>query len=254
MYALVTGATSGIGKMFSYKLAKEGYNLLLVGRNEKVLKKLKKHFEQRYTIEVQVYPIDLGCVKAVDQFIKWIEGEGIMLELVINNAGRGSYGAFEAIPKEVDREVVAVNVQASTYLIKGLIPYLPKGATLLQVASTAAFAPGPYMAVYYASKAYMLSFSLALREELTKKGIQVNVLCPGPTKTPFQRKAGMKKAAFAQKLAMEPWQVVEEAYRGILINKPIIVPGTINKLAVLGMSLMPPTLAAKIVACTQEKE
>lgn len=253
MYALITGATSGIGMTFAYYLAEKGYKLILVGRNQKKLKDLQIDISKQYNSHVQINQVDLLQMECLQQFVQELIESGIKLNLVINNAGIGHYGHFMQHEAEQDHDVVAINIEAVTYLTKQLYPCYGKGTKVLQVASTAAFAPGPSMAVYYASKAYVLSLGLALREEWRPDGIEVSVLCPGTTRTAFLTSAKMQKADFANKLALTPEQVVHVAYRGLIKNKAVIVPGWTNKVSVVAMGLLPATLGAKLVYCTQKK-
>ncbi|MGL6174930.1 MAG: SDR family NAD(P)-dependent oxidoreductase [Cellulosilyticaceae bacterium] len=253
VYSVITGATSGIGKALAYKLAKEGYNLIVIGRNADQLEELYKELTTEYAIHVMPYQMDISQREEVDAFGEWLGALQIGIELFINNAGIGSYGRFRKVSAKEDMAIIDTNISGFTYLLKLVSEFILKGGTILQVASTAAFAPGPYMSVYYASKSYVLSLSMAIREELKSEDIQVSILCPGPTKTAFQEKAKMQKADMAKKLAMEAEEVAEIAYRGMLKGKSIIVPGVANKVAVLGMSNMPLKLKTKLVAMTQKK-
>lgn len=252
IYSIVTGATSGIGKALTYKLAREGYNLILVGRNNTRLEKLQKDLLEKYPIEVISFQMDVSDRMHIDKFEKWLEEEKIGIEIFVNNAGVGSFGRFNEVGLTEDMAVVDTNIGGFTYLLKIVTKHILKGGTILQVASTAAFAPGPYMSVYYASKSYVLSLSMAIQEELKKEGIQVSILCPGPTKTAFQETAKMQKGEIANQLSMSSWKVAEIAYKGILRGKSIIIPGTVNKLAVLGMSVLPVKLSTKAVGLTQK--
>lgn len=252
-YALITGATSGIGECMAYELAKDKYSLLLVGRSEKKLKNLQDDIQKTYNVEVMTYQVDLTKRDEVHQLIQDLEKQHIKLQVFVNNAGIGHYGTFLDCPVESDMETIEVNIVAFTYLTKMLYPYLEKDAMVLQVASTAAFAPGPYMAVYYASKAYVLSLSLALRKEWKPRGIHVSVLCPGPTKTAFQERAHMEKSELAKSLAMTAKEVAEIAMKGMKKHKALIIPGMTNKIAARTMEFLPSTLGAILVSKTQKK-
>lgn len=253
IYSIITGATSGIGKALAYKLAKEGYNLILIGRNKAKLEYLHEDLLKKYDIESIPFQMDVTSRKDIDRFERWVEEEKIGIEIFINNAGVGSFGRFDQVNLDEDMAIIDTNIAGFTYLLKVMTRHILKGGTILQVASTAAFAPGPYMSVYYASKSYVLSLSMAIKEELKKEGIQVSVLCPGPTKTAFQETAKMKKREIASQFTMSSWEVAEIAYKGILRGKSIIIPGIMNKLAVMGMNTLPVSLSTKVVGLTQKK-
>ena len=252
-HALITGATSGIGECLVHELAKNNYHLILTGRNKEKLKDLQKDIQESYNVNVKILQLDLREKEALHTLVDTLEDLEGSLNLFVNNAGIGHYGPFLKQGIQEDLDTIAVNITAFTYLTKAVYPYLVKDAKVLQVASTAAFAPGPYMAVYYASKAYVLSLSLALRKEWKRDGINVSVLCPGPTKTSFQSRAHMEKAGLANKLAMSPEDVARISYKGIMKNKALIIPGISNKIAARVMEVIPHTLGAILVNSTQKK-
>lgn len=254
MYACITGATSGIGKALANLLAREGYDLLLTGRNLNHLKDLQIVLEKTYNVKVHAISLDVTSIEEMDWFIAYIQEQHIQFDLFVNNAGVGFFGEFQDIDAQDDLISIDTNIKGLTYLTKKVYPYLKQQGTMLQVASTAAFAPGPYMAVYYASKAYVLSLSMALRNEWKEKGIYVSTLCPGPTKTPFITKAGMQKSGLARFTAMSPEKVAKIAYKGIKKHKAIIIPGLTNKLSVWVMSLCPIGLSTLLVRSTQKSE
>lgn len=252
-YALITGATSGIGKAMAHLLAKEGYDLVLVARNEDQLIELQRTLYEAYNKKIQVFRVDLTKVNEIDSLIQALDGQALKIDLCINNAGIGFYGLFEDVEVGDHLAVIDTNIKGFTYLTKVIKPYLKQGASLLQVASTAAFAPGPYMATYYASKSYVLSLSMAIRSEWQSEGIYVSTLCPGPTKTDFIKKAQMQKAGLAQFTAMTPEAVAQIAYKGIRKQRAIIIPGITNKIACLVMSILPIRLSTLLVRSTQKK-
>ncbi len=251
-YALITGASSGIGAALSFKLAKEGYNLILVGRNVDKLEKLSYIIDEIFKVDVLTYKVDIIVQNELEEFLEKVEKINLPITMFVNNAGVGSFGNFTDIEISKDLDIIDLNIRSCTLILKKVLPLLRKQAVVLQVASTAAFAPGPYMAVYYASKAYILSLSLALRVELEHKQIQVNILCPGPTKTNFQVQAGMNKAKITEIFAMSPIKVATIAYNGVLKNKPIIITGYLNQVLVYGLNFVPKTLKGKLVAKTQK--
>lgn len=250
--ALITGATSGIGEAISYVLAREGYDLILVARDQGKLEQLQNRLIQAYNKIIHIFSIDLMKPEDIQCLVEAIDGQALTIDIFVNNAGIGVYGAFSNIAAEQDLKVIDTNIKGFTFLLKQIKPYLNKHACVLQVASTAAFAPGPYMAVYYASKAYVLSLSLALREEWKKDGMNVSILCPGPTKTDFIKKANMRKSDFVKFIAMNPEDVAQAAYKGIKKHKAVIIPGWTNKLACLVMALLPLSIKVKLVCKTQK--
>ncbi|MEG0085738.1 MAG: SDR family oxidoreductase [Niameybacter sp.] len=254
MYALITGATSGIGRAMAYLLAEKAYDLLLVARNEKNLKDLQTTLEETYNVKVQVQSVDVTKFTELNQLIDYIAEEKKQIDLFVNNAGVGFFGDFGQMSEEEDLVAIDTNIRGFTYLTKKVYPYLHSGSRVLQVASTAAFAPGPYMAVYYASKAYVLSLSMALRNEWKDKGIQVSILCPGPTKTDFIQKARMHKSGLAKLSAMTPEAVAHIGYKGLMKNKAIIIPGFTNKLSACALTLLPIRVSTLLVRSTQKNE
>ncbi|MGL5243984.1 MAG: SDR family NAD(P)-dependent oxidoreductase, partial [Sarcina sp.] len=165
--AVITGATSGIGYEFSILLAKEGFNLLLTGRNETILKKLKIELSKKYMIDIFIFTCDLSIKQSVKDIYNFIEKNSLQIEVLINNAGVGYNGLFEEINWEKEEEIINLNIIAVTYLTKLILKDMKKikQGKILNVASTGAYQPGPLINIYYATKAYVLSFSQALREE-----------------------------------------------------------------------------------------
>ncbi|GAA5440743.1 hypothetical protein Dcae01_02263 [Deinococcus caeni] len=186
--ALITGASSGIGESLARQLAAHGAHLILVARTEDRLHALAAELGARYRVQVHVLPADLNRPGAAAELHAAVQARGLNVDILVNNAGLGGYGEFSAQPPaEIDR-MIAVNIGALTGLTRAFLPdMLARGrGRVLNVASTAAFQPGPLMAVYYATKAYVLSFSEAVAEEVAGSGVFVTALCPGPVQTGFQ--------------------------------------------------------------------
>lgn len=185
--ALITGASKGIGKAFAQLLAKDGWNLILVARSEERLQQLRMNLEKEHGVFVQVVVEDLTHPDAPRNIFENIE---VSVDLLINNAGMGEYGEFENISLDRDLATMDLNMRSLTEITKWFVPAMIERGSgqVLNVASVAAFQPGPGMAIYFASKAYVLSFSEALAEELRPKGITVSCLCPGYTQTEFFKK------------------------------------------------------------------
>jgi short-subunit dehydrogenase len=185
--ALVTGASSGIGLDLAKRFAAEGYDVALVARSEGKLKEVAAALEAEHKVRAHVVTADLAKAGAADALVAALDARGIDVDVLVNNAGYASYGAFAETDLADELAMIQVNVVVLTHLTKLLVRKMvaKRSGRVLNVASTAAFQPGPLMAVYYATKAYVLSFSEAIAEELRDTGVTVTALCPGPTRTAF---------------------------------------------------------------------
>lgn len=247
--ALVTGASAGIGRELAGILAREGHDLVLVARREAELTDLARELKERYAVDSRVLPADLAQADAAQQLVDAL-GTDATIDVLVNNAGFGGHGAFADRTRDEDLRMVAVNVTALTDLTKLLLPgMVARGrGRVLNVASTAAFQPGPFMAVYYASKAYVLSLSEALAEELRGTGVTVTCLCPGVTITEFQQVAGVENIALnTGPLTMKASDVAEAAYKGLAKGKRLVIPGVHNKVGVQSVRLSPRGVILKVV-------
>ncbi|MBH0231165.1 SDR family NAD(P)-dependent oxidoreductase [Halobacillus yeomjeoni] len=246
--ALITGASSGIGYEFSHLFAKAGYNLILVARSEDKLNQLKEELGEH---PVTIIPHDLAEPDAAGVLYDKIKDLGMRVEVLVNNAGFGLNGQFDELPLLDQQKMLQVNVNALTELthyflqdIKDSPLYdIPKG--VLNVASTAAFTPGPKMAVYYASKAYVLSFSEALVEELKGTGITVSTLCPGATDTNFFKTAKAEHTKLV-KSTMTPEAVAKAGFLGFVKGKRIVIPGSANVSMAIATKVFPRSLTTKV--------
>ncbi len=250
-YTLITGASSGLGEVYAEKYAQKKQNLILVARRLERLELLKAKLIAQYPIDIIVIRADLSDALALNQFIDEISGYAI--DRLVNNAGFGHSGSFMDQETSNIRQMNHVNIDALTLLCHALIPNLKrnKPSEIINVASVAAFVSGPYMAQYYATKAYVLSFSVALREELKKDGIRVSVLCPGPTKTEFFDVANRKEPNPSVNLVMMDSQpVVQASIDGT--HNAIVVPGLSNQIMVALLKVVSRVQAAKIVARIQK--
>src|SRR6201997_1285740 len=198
--ALITGASAGLGYEFAHLFARDKYNLILVARSGPKLADLAEQLRQQHGITVKTIPLDLGLPHASQSLFEETQRSGIQVHILVNNAGYGASGAFAEIPLEESYGQIQLNVMALTLLTKlYLLPMLERrSGKIMNVASTAAFQPGPLMAVYYATKAYVLSFSEALAEETRGTGVTVTALCPGPTASGFQAGAAMEASKLVQ--------------------------------------------------------
>ncbi len=248
--ALITGATSGIGLELAKVFAKNKHNLLLTGRNIEALKKLALQWEQDYGIEVRCCSVDLSVSDAPEQLCGVIDAEMYEVDILVNNAGFGLRGKFSSLPLSDQLALLQVNIVALTHLTRLLVPTMveQKRGKILNVASVAGFLPGPLMATYYASKAYVLYFSLALSEELRGTGVTVTTLCPGPTPTRFGERAGIAHSHLFQNMASTTAEEVATiGYREMMKGKQLVIPGTMNKLVPPLIRCFPRSLILRVV-------
>jgi short-subunit dehydrogenase len=246
--AVVTGASAGIGLELARVLARERHDLVLVARREPVLNELADELKDRYGADSRVVTADLATPDAAD-VVRRAVGDG-PVDVLVNNAGFGGLGAFAQRDRSDDLRMLAVNVVALTDLTKVFLPgMVARGrGRILNVASTAAFQPGPFMAVYYASKAYVLSLSQALAEELSGTGVTVTCLCPGPTDTEFHTVAGTDAQPLTSGLlSMSAKSVAEAGYRAMTRGKLVEIPGAHNKVGAHSVRIAPRRAVLKIV-------
>lgn len=249
--ALVTGASSGIGLELARQLASKGHDLLLVARNEARLLVLAEELANGHGVRAQVLPMDLSLRDAADHLADEIERRGLAVDVLVNNAGFGLFGRHVETDLADEQQMIDVNITTLTRLTKRLLPAMVRRqrGRILNVASTAAFQPGPYMAVYYATKAYVLSYSEALSEELGNGGVTVTALCPGPTASGFQDKAAMHDSALVKgKRLPTAAEVAVYGVAALLAGRRVAVPGVANKLMVQSLRITPRCLVTRLVA------
>jgi uncharacterized protein len=253
--ALVTGASSGIGLELAAILAASGFHLFLVGRSEPKLKELADWCRSEHGVEADFHAVDLSDEDAPDRLYERLLSAGVSVDILVNNAGFAQYGRFVDTDAAAEREMMQVNIIALTRLTKLLLPsMLERGwGKILNVASTAAFQPGPLMAVYYATKAYVLSFSYALENELRGTGVTVTALCPGPTRSGFQERAAMEESKLVRGRIGDARLVARAGYEGLMNEKPLVIPGATNKLLAHAVRLSPRRLTASLVRRMQER-
>jgi len=253
--ALVTGASSGIGADLARELARHGHDLILVARTRDALEAVGREVSTTHGVRAESVTADLADAAAPDALFAEVSRRGLSVDVLANNAGLGGLAPFVEQDPEVQRRMLAVNVVALTRLCRLFLPAMVqrRRGRVLNVASTAGFAPGPFMAVYYASKAYVISFSVALANELEGKGVSVTCLCPGATKTRFDEVAGSSRSRLFQGPGvMSSPDVARAGVEGLLAGKAIVIPGWRNKLVSWGAGLGPRTLAARIAGRFQE--
>ncbi len=250
--ALITGASAGIGSALAHVLAARGHELLLVARRRDRLDALANDIAAAGQKRPTVLVLDLEARDAVGRISEAMAERGIEPEFVVNNAGFGLLGAAASLDRGEQLAMIDLNVRALTELSLAFIESLERRREgILNVASVAGFLPGPGMAVYYATKAYVLSFSQALHQELKPKGVRVTALCPGPVETEFQARAGLDSKTFPRLLTRTAGRVAEEGYRGLMLGRAVVVPGTPNKLATLLVRLAPRRLLLATTARLQ---
>jgi len=254
--ALITGASGGIGLELARLCAKGGHDVILVARNRDKLEELAKYLSGMYQVRAEVIAADLADPEAPAAILGQVEARGVAVDVLVNNAGFGEWGLFGRADLARQLEMVQVNIVALTTLTRLVLPRMvtQRKGRILNVASTAAFAPGPLMAVYYATKAYVLSFSEAIGNELAGTGITVTALCPGPTRTGFADRAGMSTAnLFNSPLVLDPAPVAAAGYRGMLRGRAVVVPGLANFLLVQSIRLGPRWVVRQITRWFQER-
>ena len=250
--ALITGASSGIGLDLAHLFAADGHDVVLVARSEDKLRALGKELEAKHGITATVIVADLAKPDAPQQ----ISVIAPPVDVLVNNAGYGTSGKFAETDLRAELDMIQVNVSALTHLTKLFLPQMleRKRGRILNVASTAAFQPGPLMAVYYATKAYVLSFSEAIAEELRGTGVTVTALCPGPTATEFQKNAGLGSEALLKLMRpVSSMDVARAGYHGLMRGKRIVIPGMKNKLGVQSLRVSPRALVTRVVRGLQER-
>jgi uncharacterized protein len=252
LVTLVTGASAGLGEGFARQLAKQQKSLVLVARRAEKLESLAVELRKIYGVKVFTETSDLSAVGAVKNLMARLKSQDLEVDCLINNAGFGLNGPFAELDGDKQANMITLNCTALTELCHAVLPAMiaRKSGSILNVASTAAFQAGPFMAVYYASKAYVLSFSEALHEELLPHGIHVSALCPGATETEFFSAAGMGGSVLA-KMASKPEQVVTDGLQGLKVNKAFVVSGLMNKLLAQSTRITPRFITRKIAKSLQ---
>ena len=240
--ALITGASSGIGRELAKLFARDHYDLVLVARNSSRLAQAADELQRQFGIVAKSFPVDLTSGSTPRFLFDQLAREGVTMDVLVNNAGYGKLGAFEEVSAEESLGQIQLNITALTHLTKLFLgPMLEKkSGKILNVASTAGFQPGPLMAVYYATKAYVISFSEALANELQGTGVSVTCLCPGVTDTEFQKRAGTEQTKlFRQMRPMDAKTVARDGYRGLMKGKPLVISGFRNWLLAESLRVSP---------------
>ncbi|HHT0594677.1 TPA: SDR family NAD(P)-dependent oxidoreductase [Legionella anisa] len=250
MITLITGASRGIGHALAFEFARHGHDLILTARNQSLLKELAIQIKEKYSVNLTVIALDLSEPKAAADLVHQIEALNIEIDCLVNNAGIGYLGDFVSMDADYLNALMQLNMTTLTMLTYYFAKkFVHKGqGKILQVASTAAFQPGPFMAAYYASKSYVASFSQALAYELKGTGVSLSILCPGPTQSDFFKEAGMENSFLARGFIgiKSTEQIAKAAYHGVEKNKLFIIPGIMSKILAYSAKLTPDALSLRI--------
>jgi uncharacterized protein len=258
--ALVTGASGGIGEEIARELAARNHDLVLIARSEDKLETLAGELAQKYSVTATPIALDLSTPSATDDIARELETRGLRIDVLVNNAGFADYGDFASSDPSKQFQMLNLNIVTLTMLTRALLPAMleRKSGHVLNVASTAAFMPGPLMSVYYASKAYVLSFSEALSEELRDTGVSVTALCPGPVETGFQSRAAMEDSKLLQgslnrMSKLSAADVAKTAVDALEHGQRVVIPGFMNQLQALFPRVLPRALVPGIVKNAQAR-
>ncbi|RVT40940.1 SDR family NAD(P)-dependent oxidoreductase [Sphingobium algorifonticola] len=240
-HALVTGASAGLGTLFCEALARQGKPLVIVARREERLAAVAADLRQRFGVTVVPIAMDLASADAPVTLFARLAEQDIIIDTLINNAGFGARGAFDAIDLSVQTEMVDLNCRGLMALCHLALPgMIARGdGAILNLASVAAFLPGPYMSTYYATKAFVLSLSQALHEEVKHKGVRVSALCPGPTETEFAAVAGLGNSKLFATNVANAADVVRDGMAALQANRAVAVSGLSNRIAVAALRFAP---------------
>ncbi len=254
--ALITGASGGTGAELAKLFAADGHNLVLVARSENKLKELAARLEQQYKIVVHVLAKDLGNYHAAKEIADWCSSNKVTIDYLVNNAGFGDFGFFHESDWAKQEQMINLNITTLTYLTRLFLPGMVerKNGRILNVASAAAFQPGPTMSVYYATKAYVLHFSEAIANELEGTGVTVTALCPGAFESGFQAAAAMEESKLVKgKKLPSSLEIATYGYRQMLKGTRVAIPGLMNKIMANSIRFTPRGLVLKIVRAMQNK-
>jgi uncharacterized protein len=247
--ALITGASSGLGAEFARRYAADGYDLLLVARRRESLHVLATELSARHGIRAESASVDLSSPDGAQSVGEAVRSLGLDVDVLLNNAGFGLSGRFATTSVERELAMIRLNVAAVVHLTKLFLPPMltRRRGHIVNVASTAAFQPGPGMSVYYATKAFVLSFSEALAEELRGSGVAVSTVCFGPVPTGFQDVAGQRSGWLHARTMMDAPRAVDRAYRAVRRRRRLVIPGLVNRLLVQAQRVVPRALVTRAV-------
>jgi hypothetical protein len=239
---LITGASTGIGREFARIFARHGHDLLLIANAARPLATLARDLSRDSAVKVDTLHVDLTDRASGEKIVRILDRNHLQVAILVNNAGIGNYGKFANVRWEKQKHLLDLNMGILTELCHRMIPHMLRhgGGKILNVASMASFAPGPYYATYYASKAYVLLLTEALREEYRKENLVISAVCPGPSPTNFFKKAPMTDSSWLlRRFMVPPARIAEQGYGGLMRGKGIIIPGLIFNLIPWGGRLLP---------------
>jgi uncharacterized protein len=248
--ALITGASAGLGTDLAWLFAESGHDLVLVARRREKLEEIARDIRSKHSITIHVVSEDLAHTGAAERITMELARRSVEVEVLVNNAGFGTTGAFAERDLVRELEMVQVNIVALMELTHALLPAMigRRSGRVLNMGSTAGFLPGPFMSVYYASKAFVNSFTEALSFELAGTGVTATVCCPGATATEFAKVAGNDKSPLFKARVMSSREVAEEAYAATMAGRPLVVTGFANKVKIASLRLAPRGVARKMAA------
>jgi uncharacterized protein len=247
--ALITGASGGIGLELARLFAKDKHHIVLVARSETKLQELAAELRSKYGIEVSIFAKDLSILSSSEEIYQALEQKGINIDFLVNNAGVGDYGFFADADWANSKQMIDLNITALTYLTKLFVKGMQERGSgrILNVASTAAFQPGPLMAVYFATKAYVLSFSEAIANELKGTGVTVTALCPGATESGFQKAAALEESKMVKGRKMpSSAEVAAYGYRHLMKGSTVVIHGFMNRLLAFSIRFSPRNMVTNI--------
>jgi hypothetical protein len=254
--ALITGASGGIGYELAKLFARDHYNLVLVARSSDKLNQVAADLQSQFGIAVKTVALDLAAAPAPKFLFDQLQHETGVVDVLVNNAGFGGFGEFTSMPEEEILGQIHLNITTLTHLTRLFLPAMlaRRKGKIMNVASTAAFQPGPLMAVYYATKAYVLSFSEALANEVARSGVVVSCFCPGATDTNFQKRANMENSRLFKKLRpMSAEAVARDGYRGLMAGRTVVISGVQNWLVAESVRFTPRKLVTAVSRWVAEK-
>ena len=255
-YTIITGASSGIGLNLAHVFAKNNHNLILVARNKKALSLLKEKLNLLYKIDIKIIPLDIsGEVGAINLY-KIVKEKKLKVDILINNAGIGYHGNFLEKDTQADMNLINLNIVTPTILTKLFLQDMIKvgKGKIFNIASTASFQSGPLMSVYYGTKSYLLNFSEGIAEEVRNSDIKIVTLCPGPTKTAFEKMDKIEKGLFKNFHIADPEDVAKYLYKNINTKKDILIHGKLNKFMVAFTKFIPRKINLNLIKKIQQKK
>jgi short-subunit dehydrogenase len=252
-WAVITGASSGIGRALALEFARGGFHLLLTGRNAQALAAIAGECAGKFRVETQTHPADLASPDATDALVAAIAGKPHGIDVLVNNAGFGIRGEFSRTDVTSEIDLINVQLAATLKLTKAILPGMiaRRSGRILNVGSVYCYAPVPFQSVYSACKAFLLSFSAAIRDELTGSGVTVTVFCPGITQTEFRARAGIVETKKTAGMTAE--DAARVAYAETMRGSPVVIPGLANRLFALVGKILPSSSFTRVVRYINRK-